>query len=598
MNKRSTLRKSDGMALLVAMMFIVIATLTLGALAIRVINQSSHVDRYITFKRCFEGVESAFAESLLELETGGDGWVGLDSWTMPNPGDGITLPTFDDPDVSPVQIPSMPNVEYMAFAHDWSNDNEDNNGDGNVDGPEESGFYTAYAFAQCEGVVRSAEVVLSGADVNVWNNAIFAGAGAAGGAINGNVSIHGSVHILGNHVPAGGDAVVVIDMIGASLIHNNYESGTSKITQRQLDSVPPLPQTNFNGEDIDTIDAVLRVKRGRVSLSGSAEIGEADDTGNTYKETLDAIYNEDGWTGNKVVDDGGRGDPVSVFSDNGWDETYDLGDKVPFPLLTDDWRWPSYVNCDEYDPSLTGIPVGAPGSFETSPDGDNYLHGEFFSDVLADNKSHVGDVTLSTSKDLYINTTTGESAVGSGAAALAAGRTKSDRATCVKGDNYLYFDSSTNVLEINGQIQIDGDFEITQKGNDDTIYYTGRAAFLVNGEALLDANMYACENGVPGAYNAATYPINNIFGIMSTDDMTMGVASQLHLMGAFYSATQITCSKQTVVMGTFVSNYFEMGKQVPDIYQVPELPKYLPLGMIGNYPIWAVSQISWRELYS
>ncbi len=597
MNKRSTLRKNDGMALLVATIFIVIATLTLGALAIRVINQSSHVDRYITFKRCFEGVESAFAESLLELETGGDGWVGLDSWTMPNPGDGITLPTFDDPDVSPVQIPSMPDVEYMAFAHDWSNDNEDNNGDGNVDGPEESGFYTAYAFAQCEDVVRSAEVVLAGADVNVWNNAIFAGSGGAGGAINGNVSIHGSVHILGDNVPSGGDAVVVIDMTGKSLIHNNYESGIG-VTQRQLDSVPPLPQTNFNGEDIDTIDAVLRVKNGRVSLSGTAEVGEPDSTGNDYKETLDAIYNEEGWTGNQVIDDGDRGDPKNVFSDNGWDETYDLGDKVPFPLLTDDWRWPAYVNCDEYDPTSTGIPVGAPGAFETSPDGDNYLHGEFFSDVLAENKSYVGNVTIDTSQDMYVNTTTGESATGAAVAALAAGRTQSDRATCVKGDNYLYFDSSTNVLEINGQIQIDGDLEIVQKGGDDTIYYTGRSAILVDGEVLLDANMYACDNGVPGAYNTSTFPINNIFGIMSTSDMTMGVSSQLHLMGAFYSASQIKSSKQTVVMGTFVAEYFDMGKNVPDIYQVPELPKYLPLGMIGNYPIWAVSQVSWRELYS
>mgnify|MGYP000399792675 CR=1 FL=1 len=43
-------------------------------------------------------------------------------------------------------------------------------------------------------------------------------------------------------------------------------------------------------------------------------------------------------TCNAVVPDGGRGDPKSVYSDNGWDENYDLGDRVSLPVLDDDWR--------------------------------------------------------------------------------------------------------------------------------------------------------------------------------------------------------------------------------------------------------------------
>jgi hypothetical protein len=50
------------------------------------------------------------------------------------------------------------------------------------------------------------------------------------------------------------------------------------------------------------------------------------------------------------------------------------------------------------------------------------------------------------------------------------------------------------------------------------------------------------------------------------------------------------------VAGTFVSNYFDMGTNVPSIFQVPTLADNLPLGMIGNYPIMSMTRVSWREL--
>ena len=56
-------------------------------------------------------------------------------------------------------------------------------------------------------------------------------------------------------------------------------------------------------------------------------------------------------------------------------------------------------------------------------------------------------------------------------------------------------------------------------------------------------------------------------------------------MGAFYAQGRLTSMKQTVVTGTFVSNYFDMGINVPEIYQVPTMADNLPLGMIGMYPI-------------
>jgi len=83
---------------------------------------------------------------------------------------------------------------------------------------------------------------------------------------------------------------------------------------------------------------------------------------------------------------------------------------------------------------------------------------------------------------------------------------------------------------------------------------------------------------------------------MAENDMVVGSLSQLQLMGAFYAQGRITCTKQSIVMGTFVSNYFDMGTNVPDIFQVPSLADNLPHGMIGAYPILCLSQVSWREL--
>ena len=63
-----------------------------------------------------------------------------------------------------------------------------------------------------------------------------------------------------------------------------------------------------------------------------------------------------------------------------------------------------------------------------------------------------------------------------------------------------------------------------------------------------------------------------------------------------YSAQRVSLAMQTQCMGTIVGNDFEMGNQVPDIFQVPVLADNLPLGMIGDYPIVRVRIVSWREI--
>lgn len=559
MHKHDTPSKNRGAALLTATIFVAVATLVLSALALRVVQQGKQSDQYKAFNDAFPGIEAGIARSWADLEIGGDGAVGLGTWAPAIENGELSMPSFDDDSVDPLQLTAAPTVNYMAYAHNWMNDGLDNNGDGSVDGTDENFAFTIYSFARNQGVTRRAEVVVQGFDVNVWRNAIFAGAGQAGGLINGNVSIHGSVHLLGDNAVQGTTVLSALDLSGTSLIHNNYVGMPATMAGR----IPPLPTRTFNGETIQTLNAKLRVKRGLVGMSGNSEIGEPNVVGNTIKETMDGTYVTDGWTGNSVVPDGGRGDPKNVFSDNGWDAVYDLGNKVPFPVLSDTYR-----------------EVGT-GKIYIDPDtGAPYTYTSYWNKVLTP-MAYNGNMQIKANTNFYWN-------------AQRPGDTYANAGNRQPGEDYILFNAATNVMEISGQVLINGNLIIDRgAGNDKTIHYTGRASIYVNGDVKLDTDLYA-QNA--DGTTANSFPVNNILGIMAFGKMEMGSNSQLHLMGAFYAQDQIKSTKQTIVTGTYVSNYFDMGTNVPEIYQVPALADNLPPGMIGAYPILAFNQISWREI--
>jgi hypothetical protein len=608
--KRNKIRLggASGMAQLTAVIFIAVAALVIVAVATRQLQQFRLVERYEEFQICFDGAESARLHSVAILEgaaaggggapapggvsgntgskssigpsasksaAGGvasDASIGLETWDPVYDTDNrIVLPEFDSAEVNPVELSGVTGLIYMSYVGDWANDSRDNNGNGAVDDFGERLVFSVHSAAQYEGVEREVESVYVAKDINVWNNAIFAGTGAAGQLINGNVSIHGSVHLLGDDLDPNNLALAAMEMSGTSLIHNNYSGMPAELQAR----VPALPTTFVNGKEVETLDAVLRVRRGLVSMSGNSEIGEPNNDGNGFKEFMDGTFVNDGWAGNAVIPDGGRGIPTSVWSDNGFNNTYDLGTRMSLPLLDDDWR------------ETDGSRVMNPWT------GTWYTHSEYFSEVLlADptartdgmyNKSMLIDTGARNA--FYWNATTGQEL--SGAAALAA----------VPGanDDYIRFDPATNVMKINGQIRINGDLEFTGKGNDTTIHYSGRGAILTYGNVIIDTNLLTCNNGNP-ADVALSYPVRNVLGIMSSQDMLVGSKSQLSIMGAFYAEGKIQSMKQTNVVGTFVSNYFDMGSQVPNIFQVPELARNLPYGMIGNYPIMDLSMVSWREV--
>lgn len=346
------------------------------------------------------------------------------------------------------------------------------------------------------------EVYVRMVDISPWGNAIFAGRGASGTMINGNVDIRGSVHILGDALNPGDLAV---DLGGtAELVGNNYS--TMPAVLQNL--VPALPTVNYNGEMVESLGAELRVKSGIVGLSGSSTVGEADIAGNAYKETVDAVYVTDGWGGNQGA--------ASVHSDNGTTSAYDLGDAIEFPSLSD-----PYLGYATYQ---------------------DYLKANAL--VLTNELSSVNPG----SSFSYSN-----------------------------ANGSISMDGSGN-LTVDGIVYVDGnnDMSLSKQGNNETITYSGKGSLLVTGDVHIQTNLVTS--------GAESFP-TDIIGIMTPNNVNID-ASQLDVMGLLYAENTIAVSKQTDLVGTIVSNYFDMGTNVPAIFQVPETVNNMPPGMIGSNAKW------------
>ena len=445
--------------------------------------------------------------------------------------------------------------------------------------PEASNTHaTITSMATYRGITERIRVRLRIRNVNVWNNAIFAGIGQAGRGINGNVDIRGSVHILGEGDPfsdlngnglwdpaesfvdpngngvfepglgetftdSDGNGVwspaepyqdnnlngvydppltateLASDMSGNANIGNNY-SGIPAGLQAKI---PALVPSVYGGDTVRTLDAELRVKHGRVNVSGTATVGDPNVPGNAFKETVDGCYVTDGYGGNQGTN--------NVYSDNGTTTGYDLGDRIPFPGLF-----------DEYTDPDTGT------TYSTH---ENYL--------------------LATS--LLVPVPKIDNTVAS--------------FSYTDGTNSFSWDKAANTLTISGIVRINGNLDLSAKGT--TVNYSGRGTLFVNG------SIYVHGSVMP----VATFPATDVMGCIAKYDIefaTGGGEAQLMGAGAWYAQRKIKSAKQNQFAGTYVANYFDMGTNVPSIYQVPALAQNMPPGMPGGDAVIAAQVLSWRHL--
>ncbi len=437
--------------------------------------------------------------------------------------------------------------------------------------------------ATVNGITKSLRTMVSEHNVGIWNNAIFAGSGAAGASINGNVDIAGSVHILGDGEPfidlngdgvwEGGDpftdtnnngvwdpgepysdiygfnvytapepyndlngngkydppmTITSLDTSfgGTAFIENNYNTMPLSL-QLQVPAAPVV-------SGVQTLGAEVRCKHGKIGISGNASIGASGIVnGGTMKGTVDGVYVTDGWAGNQGA--------AHVYSDNGTSNPYDLGGLgIEYPVI-------SGIGAQAY--------TASDGSSWTTQDG--YLS----TDSLL---CPVTNITSSTTAFTY-----GPDAYG----------------------NKISFtpkSGATNAqLTVTGIVRFSSNIQIG--GKNDNIDYSGSGT-------LYAPNIYIDGNLLPKA--GLIFPTTARIGLISKQNMYLSTgngSSQISMAGAFYAQGDITSAKQNQIAGTFVANFFNMGTNVPNIYQVPSLPYHMPPGMPGDKSYFTLKLQGWRE---
>jgi len=114
------------------------------------------------------------------------------------------------------------------------------------------------------------------------------------------------------------------------------------------------------------------------------------------------------------------------------------------------------------------------------------------------------------------------------------------------------------------------------------------------GTLYVTGSVYIHDNVLPPD---DSFPTVSCMGIIAGSDIELATGSgESHILtaGAFYAANQIRSGKQTQHAGTFVANYFDMGSQVPKIYQVPLLERNLPPGLPGGDRYFFIKTVYWR----
>lgn len=377
------------------------------------------------------------------------------------------------------------------------------------------------------------ESYLSAENLSPWNNAIFAGGGGGAVPITGNVVIAGSVHILGEGLPAG------------TIVFSN-QTGDCRNTNTGMDGTLAAA---INGGTTSDLNAKFRVKNGRVDMSvGTADIGSSTSPLKGIYVTTGTDAGADG-VNDDIIGGDNSGAGQNLYADKGAfsAQAYDLGDyNISMPTIDTAWM---DANCldltagggvDEYvgpGGNQKGLIAGALElTWDYNVTGTNYFPNIDQNDVTTFEDSH----------------------------------------------NAIRFNSVTNVLEIKGIVKVS-----TLNISDD-ITYEGRGTIYTTGTGDIDGDV------LPNANNS--YPITHVFGVVGTGDMTLGGSSQILLTGAYFCKGKVTTNMQTELSGTIVCESFNISSQVPKIWQVPSLANNLPPGMPGAAAIWVFTDRTWREI--
>jgi len=512
-----SLREKRGAVLIIVYMAVFVLMVLVAAYLIRTTNEAKLSERARHSSEAFYIAEGALQQILFDLRkdmANSPGWFDGHIGLMPiTPGDDWTPVPYTNTDMGngtfQVELKKVSDAKPMDI---WAR----------VTGTSPKGSSRA--------ITRRIQAYLKVLNLNPWNNVIFAGTGQGGGnAISGNVKIRGSVHILGTLLNSGNAAM---DLNGGGNIGNNYKNLDPALDAKLPDA--PI----VNGEE--SLSAEVRIKNGRLDLSGSDTAGDPNDTSCSpcRKELLNGTYVTNGYGGNKGT--------ANVYSDNGTSNGYDADDSVRFPGFSDPYKGYERYGDTDLDPS------------------NDYVHAS--GGTLSPQSVFNKDTSFSFS---------------------------TDGANCTVATNCIAWSNpgtGTLTLTIKGVVYVNGDIDFGNQNPSATVVnYQGKGTIVsLTGTIRVHNNLLS----------VGTFPTTDVMGFVAKNRVEIGAVSgesQLKVIGAFYGENEIVMGNQCQVAGTFNSNHFTIN-QTPSIYQVPSLINNLPPGLIADQSVFTIKIQSWEEV--
>ena len=166
--------------------------------------------------------------------------------------------------------------------------------------------------------------------------------------------------------------------------------------------------------------------------------------------------------------------------------------------------------------------------------------------------------------------------------------------------NRVEWNPATGELSVDGIARVEGNLELGDKGGVsgvNRIAYTGTGTMY----ATNDINIH--WDVVPqGEYLNTLGNARHNLGLIA--DHRLAIASGpgdswIKVFAAIYGGDEIRVKKQSRIAGSLVSTTFDLGSNVPRIFQVPKLAGMLPPGMPGAEPLLYVSRaevVNWTHL--
>jgi type II secretory pathway pseudopilin PulG len=470
--------------------------------------------------------------------------------------------------------------------------------------------------------------------LDMWNNAVFAGNSAANATIQGRAEIRGSVHVLGVGLTSNDMA---LDMSGSFALGNTYRDLNASITPTGPDN--PMRLTNRDPSDLC---ATLRVKRGYVYLDGSAQIGFAESKNpDPFVDPMRGIFVNDGIRGGTL--------DVNVFSENGMTAAYDAGNSFQFPYLDNTnpetgktWREGLSANAlilARSDTTIDDRNVYAGVTASSAADGEVYLTPRCFDSHPDNNGNGLFNIDQSGQPTMTVKKGNGNSLSSAEGFVLKWGSASTSPPTpsfrCAKmrknafgddevlvevvwdaEDNELYVGGTRGVILFKDNLLITGPSatgrEVGYRGEGVLFSETyGSSGGLIEmefdlvpaagGKAVLNADgSVSTAAGYPykvekSASKANSYPATAVLALVADRSINSQGAQQRFTV-ALYAEEYVYVTKQTLVVGSIVTDKFHAGSQVPTVLYVPNLAERLSDLLPGKSGVkFAVSNVAFSR---